>query len=1228
MRGSAVFRTGVAPGGALAGPWVQNSLWTRARAVPSLDLRFADNKSLVDATTGANLVDFTRASSGTYVGSDGVLRTATTNLLTWSEDTSQWFIPGTGITISQNQTTAPTGALTADQYLETATTGLHSQNGTAFVFVTGNTYTYSVYVKPIGDRNFEIGYPPTVFTGRFARFSLSGSGSVQGTDAGVTAFIQAVGDGWYRCSATNTCAAGAGSRIGNFINNASFSRNYAGDTAVGIYIWGAQLEQSTTVGEYIPTTSTINSAPRFDHNPTTGESLGLLVEEARTNTLLQSNQFDTSWTLDTGNPTISLVSQTAPDGGAQSWKLTEGTSTGFQDIFQTGVSNSSGSSVYSVYAKAAERFKLSLRESTSTGTIALFDLSAGSVVVVAGGGTPSPTATITPVKNGWYRCSVRFNQSTTSNRTFRIFVVEDAETTANGSIASRTGDGTSGLYLWGAQLEAGAFPTSYIPTVAATVTRAADVASITGSNFGVTRTNLLVRSEEFDNASWTKTRSSVTANAITAPNGTLTADELVEDTTVTSSHNIGQPLSFTSGTTYTISVFAKATASPRFLQIIFPSGGFTATRRPVFDLLNGIASAATDTTASIQNIGDGWYRCIGSMLATNTNSASIQLQLANTYTNSVSTYTGDGVSGVYIWGAQLEVGSAATPYIQSPSVFTSRASSGTYVGGNGLIQTAVTNLLLRSEEFDDATWTKTRSSITANAITAPDGTLTGDKLIDSTAVSASHFISQSISFVSGPTYTVSIFAKQAEIRYLRLGFNPTAFGISQVVFFDLLNGVISANPDALAASITDAGNGWWRLTVTATATSTASDSITIRLSLNGFSSSFTGTGTDGLYLWGAQLEQASTVGEYIPTTSTINSAARYDHDPISLIGKGLLLEEARTNLILRSEEFDDASWTKASATITANESTAPDGTTTADLWTRTGSTSTVNQSYTKDATARTYSGSIWVKSSVTAFTLALDSGSNTNRGRAVFDFATGVLTTVDSVGTFTNTSGTITAYPDSWYRVTVTTTTSTATTVRFIVFFSAPGATAHIWGAQLEEDAAFATSYIPTTTATVTRAADISTSVATSVFENSWYRQDEGTVFVNGITPPNRANFPSLNTLHDGTSNNRLLQYVFTSGYFSAARVGSVPQGDNTAAVTPTDGSAYKVASAFAVNNSVTAVNGVTGSVDTLCLMPTALNTLAIGAEWNNANIVNSTIRRLTYWPTRLGNEVLQRITQ
>ena len=79
MRGSAAFRAGVAPGGALAGPWVRNPLWRNARAVPSLDLQLADNKSLVDGVTGKNLVDFTRASSATFTGSDGLIKSATTN---------------------------------------------------------------------------------------------------------------------------------------------------------------------------------------------------------------------------------------------------------------------------------------------------------------------------------------------------------------------------------------------------------------------------------------------------------------------------------------------------------------------------------------------------------------------------------------------------------------------------------------------------------------------------------------------------------------------------------------------------------------------------------------------------------------------------------------------------------------------------------------------------------------------------------------------------------------------------------------------------------------------------------------------------------------------------------------------------------------------------------------------------------------------------------------------
>lgn len=80
MRGSAALRAVLAPGGVLAGPWVSNELWRRARAVPSLDLRFAENKSLVDSVSGQNLITFTRASTGTFVDSDGVIRSAGNNV--------------------------------------------------------------------------------------------------------------------------------------------------------------------------------------------------------------------------------------------------------------------------------------------------------------------------------------------------------------------------------------------------------------------------------------------------------------------------------------------------------------------------------------------------------------------------------------------------------------------------------------------------------------------------------------------------------------------------------------------------------------------------------------------------------------------------------------------------------------------------------------------------------------------------------------------------------------------------------------------------------------------------------------------------------------------------------------------------------------------------------------------------------------------------------------------
>ena len=481
MRGSAAFRTGVAPGGALAGPWVRNPLWTRARAVPSLDLRFADNKSLVDATTGQNLVTFTRASSGTFVGSDGLVKTAVTNLLQQSEDFSTTWA-NTESTEASNVETAPNGTLTADKLIPDVgvTSGQFRQDVSKAA--TATTYTCSVYGKAAEFNRLSIRVEHNGSTGNRADvgFSLSDGSVVSaaaalGTFSGASATATSVGAGWYRFTLSFTSSTETSIRVRLF----GFDSSLPCNGTSGIYLWGAQLEQSTTVGEYIPTTSVINSAPRFDHNPTTGESLGLLVEEARTNLLLRSEEFDNaSWPKILATASANAIS--APNGTTTADKLEETSGTG-EHIFYQGRTGSNETVTLSIFCKQAERTRVRLGFSNfaTEGTGAIYDLASGSVVSVAGSGIDytNPSASISAFGNGWFRCVFTITKGiiNTTNNPF----VE----TVTGTSFSFAGTAGSGIYLWGAQLEAGAFATSYIPTTTATATRAADVASIGSSAF-------------------------------------------------------------------------------------------------------------------------------------------------------------------------------------------------------------------------------------------------------------------------------------------------------------------------------------------------------------------------------------------------------------------------------------------------------------------------------------------------------------------------------------------------------------------------------------------------------------------------------------------------------------------------------------------------------------------------------------------------------------------------
>jgi hypothetical protein len=480
MRGSAALRTGVAPGGALAGPWVQNSLWTRARAVPSLDLRFADNKSLVDATTGSNLVTHTRASSGTFVGSDGVLRTAVTNLLLRSEEFgTTWTAPGLSA-VTPNTTVAPNGTTTADTLVETTGVSEVHRVGQTISVVSGTTYTLSVFAKQGSRQYIYLGFGPNATwnsTGAIGFFDLQ-NGTIN-TLVNCTATIVAYPNGWYRCTVTSTPTATNASALANIgVSSNGSTQTYTGDGSNAVILWGAQLEQSATVGEYIPTTSTINSAPRFDHDPTTGESLGLLVEEQRTNLLLRSEEFDdASWNSAAGARTITPNSVAAPDGLLTADTFAADGTTNAHFVSQS-LTLSAVPYAYSVFAKAGTNNFLQLRTFNAFGGMwANFDLATGVVGTVGFVSGAAPTSSIQAYPNGWYRCKMLFTPTATTS-SVAANIVNSAS--AGGSSANSL---STTLYLWGAQLEAGAFPTSYIPTTDATATRAADVASITGSNF-------------------------------------------------------------------------------------------------------------------------------------------------------------------------------------------------------------------------------------------------------------------------------------------------------------------------------------------------------------------------------------------------------------------------------------------------------------------------------------------------------------------------------------------------------------------------------------------------------------------------------------------------------------------------------------------------------------------------------------------------------------------------
>jgi hypothetical protein len=231
--------------------------------------------------------------------------------------------------------------------------------------------------------------------------------------------------------------------------------------------WTATTTQPIT--NYIPVLQTAAAnVARFDHSPTTGESLGLLIEEQRTNLLTYSEQFDNAaWTPNAA--TIQPNTIVAPDG-ALTGDLLVATGTASSRIRCTTAQAINTTYTASIYAKQGTGRYLRFRN-LAIDASGWIDLQTGATSATVG-----TTATAALVGNGWYRLALTATTpASIASNLIDIQVVDALNSTA--SVID------SGIYIWGAQLEAGAFPTSYIPTAASQVTRNADAASMTGVNF-------------------------------------------------------------------------------------------------------------------------------------------------------------------------------------------------------------------------------------------------------------------------------------------------------------------------------------------------------------------------------------------------------------------------------------------------------------------------------------------------------------------------------------------------------------------------------------------------------------------------------------------------------------------------------------------------------------------------------------------------------------------------
>jgi hypothetical protein len=359
--------------------------------------------------------------------------------------------------VTANATAAPDGTTTADLWTEDTSNGTHDIRQ-GITTSSGGFYTFSIYAKANGRSVLD------VYVGganKSANFNLT-TGLVTGGSAPIRK-IENVGSDWYRISVG--CLAASTTTTAIWILNNGSTQSYTGDGTSGMYFWGAQAEQSLVARDYIKTTTAAvyggitDNTPRLDY--TDSSCPALLLEPQRTNLITQSEYFnDSGWfKLGVGAGTTAIVTDNyavSPEGLQNATRLqldlNGGTSSGDQSLIYDAISVSAGDNTRSIYVKSND----------------------GNNYDIYFGGTLS-SYEVKEVTNEWTRIDAKRNFSSAGTGYFSI------------GLRGSTGcSDTADILIYGAQLEAGSYPTSYIPTYGSSVSRVADNMTLQSMSNNVT----------------------------------------------------------------------------------------------------------------------------------------------------------------------------------------------------------------------------------------------------------------------------------------------------------------------------------------------------------------------------------------------------------------------------------------------------------------------------------------------------------------------------------------------------------------------------------------------------------------------------------------------------------------------------------------------------------------------------------------------------------------------